>query len=59
MIYIFSATFMRKGKVGSYKDELSGDLLKKIDVWEKSYLEKEKLSLDDILWSNSVKGFED
>lgn len=52
LTWFFSATFLRKGVVGSYKQELSNDFLKKIDAWEQSYLETEGLSLDDILWSN-------
>uniref|UniRef100_T1GQK1 Sulfotransferase domain-containing protein n=1 Tax=Megaselia scalaris TaxID=36166 RepID=T1GQK1_MEGSC len=47
---IKDAKFMRKGVVGSYKKEMSEELLQKIDSWEKSYLDPEHLTLDDILF---------
>lgn len=49
---IFRESFIRKGEVGSHKEELSVDVLEKIEAWQKSYLDKEKLTLADILWSN-------
>uniref|UniRef100_T1GMP4 Sulfotransferase domain-containing protein n=1 Tax=Megaselia scalaris TaxID=36166 RepID=T1GMP4_MEGSC len=47
-----NACFYRKGKVGSYKDELSEEILNKIDKWQKNFLDCEGIYLEDILWSN-------
>lgn len=46
-----SFKFMRKGQVGSYKEELPKEFIEKIDNWENSYLEKFDLTLNDILYS--------
>lgn len=51
-VVIFRESFIRKGEVGSHKEELSEEILQKIEAWQKSYLEKENLTLDDILYSN-------
>ncbi|XP_073836598.1 luciferin sulfotransferase-like [Musca autumnalis] len=40
--------FMRRGIVGSYKDELTPELKAKIDVWSKKVLDEHGLSEEDI-----------
>lgn len=46
-----SIKFIRKGQVGSYKEELPNEFLEKMDIWEKQYLDKYNLTLNDILFT--------
>uniref|UniRef100_T1GG42 Sulfotransferase domain-containing protein n=1 Tax=Megaselia scalaris TaxID=36166 RepID=T1GG42_MEGSC len=47
-----SMKFIRKGKVGGHRSELSPEILKKFNIWENEQLEKYGLTLKDILFSN-------
>lgn len=43
-----SFQFMRRGIVGSYKDELTADQIKRIDVWSEKYLKEAGVTNQEI-----------
>lgn len=40
--------FMRRGIVGSYKDELTEDQAKRIDAWSEKFLKESGVSSEDV-----------
>ncbi|XP_073819765.1 sulfotransferase 1E1-like [Musca autumnalis] len=46
--------FIRKGRVNSYKEELSNETVKKLDLWMDNNLEKINITLDELLLLNNV-----
>lgn len=40
--------FMRRGIVGSHKDELTADQVKRIDVWSEKYLKEAGVTSEEV-----------
>ncbi|XP_037941829.1 sulfotransferase 1E1-like, partial [Teleopsis dalmanni] len=46
-------SFVRKGKVGGYKDDLTPEVIDKIDVWINDELKPHNVTLNDLLLQNN------
>ncbi|XP_061389493.1 amine sulfotransferase-like [Musca vetustissima] len=46
--------FIRKGKVNAYKEELSKDMVQKLDNWMEDNLRKFNITLNELLLLNNV-----